>query len=155
MIKENFNDFRVQKSTKCTNRRDALDVGHAYRTQIAKREVGLEFKKPIPIFRDALKTFLEWSKGEHMAKPNTYRRIVEFAGFMKELNKAINETGREKLTKSDELEWMELFETKKAEAQVIKSEIDKTDCEINKMVYELYGLTEDEIAIVEMSLNYD
>jgi site-specific recombinase XerD len=66
---------RVQKSTKCTNRRDALDVEHAYRTQHAKREVGLEVKKPIPLFRDALRTFPEWSKGEHMAKPNKYRRI--------------------------------------------------------------------------------
>lgn len=80
---------------------------------------------------------------------------LEFGDFIKELNKAINETGREKLTKSEELEWMEIFETKKAEAQTIKSEIDKTDCEIDKMVYELYGLTEDEIAIIEKSLNYD
>ena len=70
-----FDGKRVQKSTKCTNKRDALDVEHAYRTQLAKREVGLEVKKPIPLFRDALKTFLDWSKGEHMAKPNTYRRI--------------------------------------------------------------------------------
>jgi hypothetical protein len=54
--------FRVQKSTKCTNKLDALDIEHAYRTQLAKREVGLEVKKPIPLFRDALRTFLEWSK---------------------------------------------------------------------------------------------
>lgn len=77
---------------------------------------------------------------------------LEFGDFIKELNKAINETGGEKLSKSDELEWMELFETKKAEAHAIKSEIDKTDREIDKMVYKLYGLTEDEIAIVEKSL---
>ena len=34
-------------------------------------------------------------------------------------------------------------------AQAIKSEIDKTDNEIDQMVYELYGLNEDEIVIVE------
>ena len=44
---------------------------------------------------------------------------------------------------------MEVFETKKAEAQALKAEIDKTDMEIDQMVYELYGLTDEEIAIVE------
>jgi hypothetical protein len=51
----------------------------------------------------------------------------------------------------DEMEWMEVFETKKAEAQILKTEIDQTDKEIDQMVYELYGLTEDEIEIVENS----
>jgi hypothetical protein len=31
----------------------------------------------------------------------------------------------------------------------LKSEIDKTDKEIDRMVYELYGLTEEEVKIVE------
>jgi len=31
----------------------------------------------------------------------------------------------------------------------IKAEIDKTDNEIDEMVYELYGLSEDEKSIVE------
>ena len=56
-----------------------------------------------------------------------------------------------KLTKTDEMEWMEVFETKKAEAQTLKAEIDKTDKEIDAMVYELYGLSEEEIKIVEES----
>ena len=47
------------------------------------------------------------------------------------------------------MDWMEVFETKKAEAQALKAEIDKTDMEIDQMVYELYGLTDEEIAIVE------
>ena len=34
-------------------------------------------------------------------------------------------------------------------AQNLKSEIDKTDREIDQMVYGLYGLTEEEIGIVE------
>ncbi|MGI8669125.1 MAG: Eco57I restriction-modification methylase domain-containing protein [Aridibacter sp.] len=74
---------------------------------------------------------------------------LEFGEFINELNKAINKTDGGKLTKSDEMEWMELFETKKEIAQAIKSEIDKTDGEIDQMVYELYGLTDDEITIVE------
>ena len=46
---------------------------------------------------------------------------------------------------------MEVFETKKEEAQALKSEIDKTDREIDQMVYDLYDLTEEEIQIVENS----
>ncbi len=34
------------------------------------------------------------------------------------------------------------------DALAIKNEIDKTDAAIDKMVYALYGLTEDEIKIV-------
>lgn len=34
-------------------------------------------------------------------------------------------------------------------ADDLKKEIDKTDKEIDQMVYELYGLTEEEIKIVE------
>ena len=51
----------------------------------------------------------------------------------------------------DETDWMEVFETKKAEAQALKAEIIKTDKEIDQMVYELYGLTQKEIEIVENS----
>jgi hypothetical protein len=32
---------------------------------------------------------------------------------------------------------------------ILKSEIDKTDAEIDRKVYELYGLTKEEIGIVE------
>ena len=74
---------------------------------------------------------------------------LDFAEFIKELNKAIKKSSGEKLTKKDEMEWMELFEEKKAEAQTLKTEIEKTDKEIDQMVYELYGLTEDEIKIIE------
>jgi hypothetical protein len=49
------------------------------------------------------------------------------------------------------MEWMELFEEKKAEVVALQAEIDKTDREIDRMVYELYGLTEEEVRIVEGS----
>ena len=74
---------------------------------------------------------------------------LEFGDFIKELNKAIKKVGGTPLSKMDEMEWMDVFETKKEEAQALKSEIDKTDKEIDQMVYELYGLTEEEIQIVE------
>lgn len=76
---------------------------------------------------------------------------LEFGDFIKELNKAIKKAGGAKLSKIQEMDWMEVFETKKAEAQTLKTEIDKTDEQIDAMVYELYGLSEEEIKIVEQS----
>lgn len=74
---------------------------------------------------------------------------LEFGEFIIELNKAIKKEGGTKLTKIQEMDWMEVFETKKAEAQTLKAKIDKTDKEIDAMVYKLYGLSEEEIGIVE------
>jgi len=36
-----------------------------------------------------------------------------------------------------------------SQKEIIQRQIDATDAEIDRLVYELYGLTEDEIAIVE------
>jgi integrase len=65
---------RVQRSTRCTNRRDAEEVERAYRTQRAKGEVGFEAKKRIPRFKEAIKEFLNWAHQEHRDVPNTQRR---------------------------------------------------------------------------------
>ncbi len=46
---------------------------------------------------------------------------------------------------------MTLFDEQKIDAQTLKIEIDKTDSKIDTMVYELYGLSEEEIEIVESS----
>lgn len=66
-----FNGKRIQESTKCKNRRDAEDIERVYRTQLAKGEVGIEPKKEIPTFSQAVKDFLIWSKSEHREKANT------------------------------------------------------------------------------------
>ena len=55
------------------------------------------------------------------------------------------------LTKKDEFEWMDLFEENKKKALELKAEIDQTDKEIDRMVYELYGLSEEEIKIIEQA----
>jgi type I restriction-modification system DNA methylase subunit len=74
---------------------------------------------------------------------------LEFVDFIKEMNKAIKSVKGTPLTKKDEFEWMDLFEENKKKALELKAEIDKTDEEIDRMVYEFYGLTEEEIKIVE------
>jgi hypothetical protein len=76
---------------------------------------------------------------------------LDFMDFVKELNKNIKAVGSLSLTKKDEFEWIDLFEENKQKALSIKTEIDRTDKEIDQMVYELYELTDEEIQIVEGS----
>lgn len=71
---------------------------------------------------------------------------LEFGDFLKELKKA-----KVQLSLSEEAEWMQYFNEQKQKAQTLKAEINKVDAEIDKMVYQLYGLTEEEIKIVEGS----
>ncbi|TNJ39332.1 hypothetical protein FGF66_05185 [Chlorobaculum thiosulfatiphilum] len=71
---------------------------------------------------------------------------LDFNGFLAELTKA-----KVKLSLEEEAEWMQYFNKKKAEANALKSEIDRIDRKIDQMVYELYGLTHEEIKIVENS----
>ncbi len=66
--------------------------------------------------------------------------------FIKELAK-----NKIKLSLSDEAEWEEYFNTESKKALELKNKIDATDKEIDQMVYKLYDLTEEEIAIVEKS----
>lgn len=72
--------------------------------------------------------------------------LLSYAEFIKELAKK-----KVKLSLSQEAEWEDYFETESKKAQDLKAQIDKTDKEIDQMVYELYGLTDEEIEIVENS----
>jgi len=54
-----------------------------------------------------------------------------------------------KLSFSQQDEWEEYFKNYKDAINELQKQIDKTDKEIDQMVYELYGLNEDEIEIVE------
>ncbi|MFD0843861.1 hypothetical protein ACFQ1F_10015 [Flaviramulus multivorans] len=44
-----------------------------------------------------------------------------------------------------------MFEINKKKAQDLQTQITQTEKHIDQMVYDLYGLTEEEIAIVEQS----
>ena len=72
--------------------------------------------------------------------------LLKFSEFVKELKKS-----KIKLSLKDEMEWEEIFLENKEEAEKIKNEIEMTDKEIDRMVYELYGLNEEEIEIIEKS----
>jgi hypothetical protein len=72
--------------------------------------------------------------------------LLSYADFVKELAKL-----KIKLTLSQEAEWEDYFIPEAEKMLDIKNEIDATDKTIDKMVYELYGLTPGEIEIVEKS----
>lgn len=83
---------------------------------------------------------------------------IDFGEFIKELNKAIKATNKLQeegqapvaaLSKTDEFEWINLFDQNKKKAQDLHTQIDSIEQQIDAMVYELYGLTEEEIRIVE------
>ena len=75
---------------------------------------------------------------------------LEFDEFVKEFTKAKKIKFENKLAERKfKEEWQELFEYDKQKALELQSQINKTDKEIDAMVYELYGLSEDEIKIVE------
>jgi hypothetical protein len=67
-----------------------------------------------------------------------------FNEFLKELEKS-----KVKLTISQKAEWEDYFLQEQKKAIDIKHQIDTTDNEIDQIVYALYGLTEEEIKIVE------
>jgi len=71
---------------------------------------------------------------------------LNYADFLKELKKQ-----KVELSLSQKSEWEDYFILQQQEAISLKSEIEITDREIDQMVYELYGLTEEEIKIVESS----
>ncbi len=100
-----------------------------------------------------LKTFLKYIDSqftiEKFSKKLENWGELEFSEFNKELSKVTKRSGIQKLSKTDEMEWMEVFESKKEEVKEIKSKIEETDKEIDQLVYNLYDLTGEEIKIVE------
>mgnify|MGYP003309733511 CR=1 FL=1 len=68
----------------------------------------------------------------------------DFKTFLAELKKV-----KAIVSASQKIEWAEAFTTYKQECNDLSQKITATDSEIDQKVYELYGLTDEEIAIVE------
>ena len=71
---------------------------------------------------------------------------LEFKDLLKELRKT-----KVTLGLAEEAEWMKYFNEQKQKAEQLKTEMNRIDNEIDQMVYELYGLTEEEIKVIEES----
>lgn len=71
---------------------------------------------------------------------------LTFADFVKELSKQ-----KIKLSLKDKDEWEEYFGEYKASCQTLAAHIAETDQSINALVYRLYGLSAEEVEIIEHS----
>lgn len=56
------------------------------------------------------------------------------------------------MTLKEQDEWEDYFNDYKSEINKLQAEISSLEDEIDKMVYKLYGLTDEEIKIVENNL---
>lgn len=70
--------------------------------------------------------------------------LIDFGILLKEFKKL-----KVRLSLEEEAEWMKYFKSQRLKADELKIDIEKTEIEIDQMVYVLYGLTEEEINIVE------
>lgn len=70
--------------------------------------------------------------------------LLEFKEFIRELGKQ-----KIKLSLVQQDEWEEYFGQYKLECNAISEQISDTDKQIDRLVYQLYNLTEDEIAMIE------
>ena len=69
---------------------------------------------------------------------------MDWKAFESELKKQ-----KHQLLPKEQTEWAHYFEQERQKAQTIVKKIGDTDKEIDKLVYQLYGLTKEEIRIVE------
>ena len=69
---------------------------------------------------------------------------LSFNELLKELQKQ-----KIKLALSEQSEWLHYFETERKKVAQLQDVIERTDKEIDRMVYALYGLTDEEIQLVE------
>ncbi|MDN3595126.1 Eco57I restriction-modification methylase domain-containing protein [Zunongwangia endophytica] len=140
---------------------EEINLSKSNNLQIAAIEI-IEKNKKIKVVVNKFQNYLlSQFPIEKLTKKLQNWHELDFGEFIKELNKAITKENRErrkneqeeipKLTKKAEFEWMELFEDNKKKAVELQTQINQLDHQIDQMVYELYGLTDEEIKIVEQS----
>lgn len=73
-MKFSFNGVLIQRSTQCTNKRDAQQVESALRHELALGRIGIKPKPPAPTLKKACDDFLARVVVEHPDKAETLRR---------------------------------------------------------------------------------
>jgi len=139
---EDWKILKIPRINDADNEKIAIEIDK-------KAILMLELNKQL---QSTKQNFLNELKLEKIPKKLENFDELTFDEFVTEYQKA------KKLKFTDKLEertfknnWNALFENDKTLTCNLKTEIAKTDKEINAMVYELYGLSEDEIKIVEGS----
>lgn len=114
---------------------------------IQKADKMLELNKNL---QETKQNFINELKLEKLTKKLQNFEELTFEEFVTEYTKALKLKFADKLAERNfKQEWQAIFENDKALTCKLKEEISTTDKEIDKMVYELYGLSDEEIKIVE------
>ena len=119
---------------------------------IQKAQAMLDLTKQL---NEKTKAFVDYFVGKFKAKLPADKELkltrnlenwhtLDFADFMKELNKQ-----KIVLFSTEEFDFKPLFEREKQACNELQAQISKTDAEIDKIVYALYGLSEEEMRVVE------
>ncbi len=99
-------------------------------------------------FNEKRTTFIDYFRGKFALQKITRNleswHTLEFADFIKELGKQ-----KVSLSSTDEFDFKPLFDREKLVCVELQAQITKTNSEIDKMVYSLYGLSEEEVRVVE------
>jgi methylase of polypeptide subunit release factors len=125
-----------------------IDIEKVEQAHLIKNvDLMLDLTKQLQI---AKQNFLNELKLEKIPQKLQNFDELAFDDFVKEYIKAKKIKFADKLEERNfKNDWLALFENDKKVVLELKVEIAKTDKEIDAMVYALYGLSEDEIAIVE------
>jgi hypothetical protein len=117
---------------------------------IEKAELMLTLNKALQIEKQNFINSLKEDKGVvKITRAIECFNELEYDAFKKELLKQ-----KVKISLGNENnQWREYFNTTKQKANELQNQINQTDREIDRMVYELYELTEEEIEIVENAAN--
>ncbi len=106
-------------------------------------------------FHQTQKEFLDWLKIQYglekVSKKLESFYALDEEGFFAELKKKRPKENKN-ISPKQTGEIKQYFEDYQQKIIAVKSEIEKTDSEIDEMVYELYGLTKEEIQIIEGNL---
>ncbi|NCD11318.1 MAG: restriction endonuclease subunit M [Epsilonproteobacteria bacterium] len=114
---------------------------------IEKADLMLELNRQLQSTKQAFLTELNLEK---IPQKLQNFEALDFEEFVKEYTKAKKIKFADKLEeRTFKQQWQSLFENDKTLTCKLKTQIRTTDKEIDKMVYELYGLSNDEIKIVE------
>ena len=114
---------------------------------VIKADLMLKLNKNLQIVKQDFINELELEK---IPKKLQNFEELNFDSFIKEYKKAKKLKFKDKLEERNfKNDWLALFENDSKIALELKFQINTTDKEIDKMVYELYGLSDDEVAIVE------
>ena len=137
-----------------------VNVTQGYLSQIPIPKISLSEQKP---FIEKADLMLNLNK-EFYEKKNKFLNRIKKSFILEKLNKKIDsfyelefndfvkeieKLSKKKLSLKEQDEWEDYFNEYKKDLSNLKNDIEKTDNEINQMVYKLYVLSKDEIQTVE------